>query len=427
MKDTEKTKEQLIQELAELRQQIANLESVSAELGPEERENEQLERVLLASARDWRTTFDGIHDAVCLLNPQLEVLRCNRAMADLVGKPFGEIIGRACCELVHGAPGPLDECPVQRARETRRRETLVLEVGDRWINFVADPVLDENDRVVGMVHILADMTERKRAEQALQQRNHELTLLNQAARACSSSLDPAQVLFVILEEASRLLNIVSSSVWLTDAETGGLICRDATGPYSETLRGWRLAPGEGIVGQVAVSGESVVVTDTRVDERHFKGVDQKTGLELRSVIAVPLQVKQNVIGVVEVVDSIPGRFGPTDLQLIESLAATAATAIENARLYERARQEIAQRKQAEKEREAVIGELEEALTKVKTLSGLLPICANCKRIRNDQGYWESVEVYVRDHSNAEFSHAICPDCMRTLYPDFCEDHEQVER
>jgi PAS domain S-box-containing protein len=424
MKDTEKTREQLIQELAQMRQRIAKLESSQVGLEPEAQENEQLGQMLLTSVQEWRTTFDAIHDAVCLLNPQLEVLRCNRAMADLVRRPFDEIIGRTCCELVHGEPQPLGECPTQRARETRRRETIALQVEDRWLSFVADPVLDENGCVVGMVHILADVTERKRAADALEWRNHELALLNQAARACSSSLDPAQVLFVILEETSHLLNVVSSSVWLTDAETGELVCRDATGPYSETLRGWRLVPGEGIVGQVAASGESLIVPDTRVDERHYKRVDQRTGLELRSVIAVPLRVKQNVIGVVEVVDSTPDRFDPTDLQLIESLAATAAAAIENARLYERAQQEIAQRKQAEKEREAVIGELEDALTKVKTLSGLLPICANCKRIRNDQGYWESVEVYVRDHSEAEFSHAICPDCMRALYPGFCEDQTE---
>jgi len=62
-------------------------------------------------------------------------------------------------------------------------------------------------------------------------------------------------------------------------------------------------------------------------------------------------------------------------------------------------------------------ELQQALDQVKQLSGLLPICSNCKRIRNDHGYWEQVEVYVRDHSEAKFTHSICPDCMKKLYPD----------
>lgn len=61
--------------------------------------------------------------------------------------------------------------------------------------------------------------------------------------------------------------------------------------------------------------------------------------------------------------------------------------------------------------------LTEAMEKVKTLSGLLPICASCKKIRDDEGYWNDVEVYVVNHSDARFSHGICPDCMKKLYPD----------
>jgi DNA-binding NarL/FixJ family response regulator len=63
-------------------------------------------------------------------------------------------------------------------------------------------------------------------------------------------------------------------------------------------------------------------------------------------------------------------------------------------------------------------ELQEALAKVKTLRGLVPICASCKKIRDDQGYWQQVEVYVRQHSEAEFSHGLCPDCAKKLYPEF---------
>jgi DNA-binding response OmpR family regulator len=62
-------------------------------------------------------------------------------------------------------------------------------------------------------------------------------------------------------------------------------------------------------------------------------------------------------------------------------------------------------------------ELQQALDQVKLLSGLLPICANCKKIRDDQGYWQDVAGYIRDHSEAEFTHGICPDCMQKLYPD----------
>jgi hypothetical protein len=63
-------------------------------------------------------------------------------------------------------------------------------------------------------------------------------------------------------------------------------------------------------------------------------------------------------------------------------------------------------------------ELERALSDIKQLSGMLPICASCKKIRNDSGYWQQIETYIRDHSEVEFSHSICPDCVAKLYPDF---------
>jgi PAS domain S-box-containing protein len=84
--------------------------------------------------------------------------------------------------------------------------------------------------------------------------------------------------------------------------------------------------------------------------------------------------------------------------------------------------DITKRKQAEEEREKLILELKDALSKIKILSGLLPICASCKKIRNDEGYWEQIEGYIKERSDAEFSHGICPECMKKLYPDFYERH-----
>jgi PAS domain-containing protein len=81
-------------------------------------------------------------------------------------------------------------------------------------------------------------------------------------------------------------------------------------------------------------------------------------------------------------------------------------------------EDITERKRAEKERERLIRELQDTLAKVKQLSGMLPICSSCKKIRNDKGYWSQVEVYIRDNSEAEFTHGICPECMKKLYPDF---------
>jgi len=79
--------------------------------------------------------------------------------------------------------------------------------------------------------------------------------------------------------------------------------------------------------------------------------------------------------------------------------------------------DVTEHKLAEEEKERLIKELEDALDQVKQLSGMLPICASCKKIRDDSGYWNQIESYIRDHSEAEFSHGICPECAKKLYPD----------
>ncbi len=77
-----------------------------------------------------------------------------------------------------------------------------------------------------------------------------------------------------------------------------------------------------------------------------------------------------------------------------------------------------ERQQAEEEREKLISSLQQALSEVKKLSGMLPICASCKKIRDDRGYWNQIEGYIREHAEVEFNHALCPDCAKTLYPEY---------
>ncbi len=79
--------------------------------------------------------------------------------------------------------------------------------------------------------------------------------------------------------------------------------------------------------------------------------------------------------------------------------------------------DVTERRRADEERDQLIAKLQEAVSSIKTLSGLIPICAACKKVRDDQGYWQQVEEYVSAHAEVEFSHGLCPDCMAKLYPD----------
>ncbi|MDY0041750.1 MAG: hypothetical protein RBS57_15665, partial [Desulforhabdus sp.] len=91
---------------------------------------------------------------------------------------------------------------------------------------------------------------------------------------------------------------------------------------------------------------------------------------------------------------------------------------EEQRLNDELENEVERRKKVEAEQQELIASLKKAMDEVKTLQGFIPICASCKKIRDDEGYWRQIEAYIEEHSSATFSHGICPDCGKKLYPDF---------
>ncbi|WP_404789861.1 response regulator [Altericista sp. CCNU0014] len=135
------------------------------------------EEVALASAREWQTTFDSIKDSVCLVDREGKILRSNRSMSQLLGKPSHEILGRVHHELIRSVLGVGDGFCFRRARETHQRQVLELHPEGRWFAKSVDPVLDENGAFAGAVYILSDITERKRSEVTLKEQNDRLNQL----------------------------------------------------------------------------------------------------------------------------------------------------------------------------------------------------------------------------------------------------------
>jgi PAS domain S-box-containing protein len=191
MNDEDKTKKQLINELIETRMRIAELEGLLPRKIPtqpdefptfaEKRdgtksslpENDSAADIsgykrtlkeVLESPLKWQITFNSVSDAICLLDMEDRVLDCNEAMLNLLGKPIDEVIGNTCWKLVHGTSEPIESCPVVRMRKSRIRECMELPVGDRWFDVSADPIENETGDLVGAVHILSDITERKLSE-----------------------------------------------------------------------------------------------------------------------------------------------------------------------------------------------------------------------------------------------------------------------
>ncbi|RMF04134.1 MAG: GAF domain-containing protein [Chloroflexi bacterium] len=188
-----------------------------------------------------------------------------------------------------------------------------------------------------------ELAEHKQVEDELRRYNQGLTLVNRASKVFYSTLDLEQVLSTILEEMHNLIDVFAYSVWLIDWDTNELVCWRATETHEEVIIGWRLKPGQGVAGRVVQSGKTLVVPDTRLDPLHFKQIDRELGIELRSILSVPLRGRESVVGVVQVVDTVVNRFTDTDRILLETLAEAAGVAIENARLYEQTRQDAAKK------------------------------------------------------------------------------------
>ncbi len=172
----------------------------------------------------------------------------------------------------------------------------------------------------------------------IRQHIDELTTLNKISQAITSTLDLQETLTIITDHTTRLLGVAATSVVLYDETNDGLLFAAASGEGSDFVRGMRLALGQGVVGWVAQQGQPVLVPNVSEDSRFFGDFDKESGFTTRSILCVPLQTKGQTIGAIEAMNKESGPFDEEDLKLLTSLAAPAATAIENAQLYEALRQ-----------------------------------------------------------------------------------------
>ena len=183
-----------------------------------------------------------------------------------------------------------------------------------------------------------EIADRLQTEAQLLRRQEELKLLNAANRELATLMDLDQVLEATLGWMKKLLKIETSSIWLWDPERELLICRQATGSLAHDRRGYELALGEGIVGWVLQQGQRKVIADRQADNQPAP-IKELYRADISSVLSVPMKVKAKYIGVLQVGSPAKNCFDTTHLRLMESLAATVAIAIDNARLYEQTRQD----------------------------------------------------------------------------------------
>lgn len=338
---------------ADLRAEIKTLKREVAELRVLKRKNHWAE----ATFRDYlgflETLVDTIPNPVFYQDTEGSYLSCNDLFAqEILGIPKERIFGRSIDDLPSSISSRLTELH-QAYHKTRfhsnpiqAQEIQVRCANDEVRNYLLSKAIfrDNSGQVAGLVGVMSDITEQRMLKAKLLQNNLELALLSRTSQEFISSLEFNQVLVNILEEARQLLDVTACSIWLIDGKTQEIVCEHTTDDENSVARGWRLTPGQGLIGWVAEHDTADVVADSRLDERHFKEIDRISGTEMRSLLSVPLKVKQQLIGVLQAADESINRFKMHDQRLLTSLSYTAAIAIENARLYQQA-QEDAQTKE----------------------------------------------------------------------------------
>jgi signal transduction histidine kinase/putative methionine-R-sulfoxide reductase with GAF domain len=177
--------------------------------------------------------------------------------------------------------------------------------------------------------------------QETERRAHQLSILNDITRQLTGTLETEPLLQNILDSAVSILNCEAGSLFLVDETTDELVFKATAGPVAQNLAGQHLASGTGIVGEAVQSGRAVIHNNVQQTATWSASTDKSTGFVTHSVLAVPMQVKETVIGVLEVInrkDGLP--FVEDDQNLLSAFGGQAAVAIDNARLYTLTDQEL---------------------------------------------------------------------------------------
>ena len=253
--------------------------------------------------------------------------------------------------------------------------------------------------------------------------------LGRAAEALHRSIDLDSVLVEVLAAAREAIPAADKGTILFWDEVFQILHVSHSIGYDDPRAGKATFPvTRGYAARCARERKPLIIADARADDDIRYDGEIEEIRAIRSAVLAPLLLENRLLGVVSLDAVTPGAFDEGDRAVLVGLAGLIALAVENVRLRRDADRHLQERITALSvanaeltsslgQRDKLVDGLTEALTRVKTLSGLLPICASCKKVRDDSGYWSQIEAYLRARTEAEFSHGICPDCARRLYPE----------
>jgi PAS domain S-box-containing protein len=287
--------------------------------------------------------LDTMSDGLVVIDNKGEIKYVNRRLLRMTDYPKGYLESRSVGELFHADDRM--EVTVGLLREgvaTMKFEQRLITRHNKVIPVWLTRSRAQSEDMTNQVVVLSDMTEQKRREEDLERQTSRLFALNEAAHAITSNLSLTETLKNILNAAHRVVESQGTSLFLVDPDQPDILeVVEAVGVGADKIQGLRIPIGDGVVGWVAREAKSQLVADVEREARFFTGVDEQTGLNTRSLIAVPLIHAEKVIGVIEVVNKLnDGLFEQGDVRLLESIAGTAAVSIMNARLFDETQRRV---------------------------------------------------------------------------------------
>jgi PAS domain S-box-containing protein len=288
---------------------------------------------------------NSLADELLVIDRDYRIIAANEAVLKRHGKPEKDVVGKYCYDVSHGLPGvchpPHHECPINAVWQTgQTARTTHVHVYDlegerqeRYVDIIASPISDRQGNVIAVAELMRDVTEAKQLELKISQVHEQLSALNRVACAVSQSLDLDAVLKSALDVTLEIMKVNTGGILLWDDERQMLCYRVYHGLSNEYAQGVCCHSGEGIAGKVAQTGEAIMVEDISTDPRatHTNLINAEG---LRAFISVPLRTKDNILGVLNIASHEARKFSPEHVQLLESIAAQVAVAVENARLHQ---------------------------------------------------------------------------------------------
>ena len=377
-------------------------------------ERRRAEKELRESEKKYRSIFENIQDVYYEVTAEGIILEVSPSILMVSDYHRDELLGKNIFEIYADPGARLSLLEQIRKTGWVVDHEIVLKNRDGSripCAITARLIRDEEHPNGKLVGVMRETSRRKAMEAAVARETRVRRVLTDLSSRLISSCPLEDISDFVLDAAKGLTDSLFGFVGYIDHQTGHLVSptmsRDVWAICNVEKKSFVFHEFKGLWGWVLNNRQPLLSNDPANDPR--SGGVPAGHVAIERFVSVPVMDGDRLMGQIALANS-SRPYSEEDISLLKRLGALFMLAL--------------QRKWSDIEREKLIGELRKALAEVKRLSGLLPICASCKKVRNDQGYWEQIETYVREHSEADFSHGICPECFQKLYPGLGPDQKE---